>query len=215
MNAPARETPSPAVPQRPPAFARLLITIALLCLAGATALAIMYGRQREEFAREQQVAKRAETILTRRSAHLLAAELVTAHEALAMLALEAGKTNVSPCSMLCQMAAEMSRQTGWTIRQVAVDPRTAVYRGDWLDVSALGVFQERPDAPNFGRFTSDPGEPRVYRYLLAQRAAPSCLRCHGASEVREAPQWAPDCEIGSVIGAISVTLPEQKLLDHR
>jgi hypothetical protein len=205
----------PSVRGRPRRLSRLLLAAAVLCLLAATALALLYGRQREETQREQQVAMRAESILTRRSAHLLAVELVVTHNKLARSALEGDRPRPSPCSEVRDVAIDVSQLTGWTIRQVPIQPEAGGRRADWFEASAIRLFQRRPRTAYYGTYTTRGTTPRVYRYVLAQRAAPACLRCHAGGEDADAPRWDPDCQPGDLVCAVSVTLPEQKLLDHR
>jgi diguanylate cyclase (GGDEF)-like protein len=96
------------------------------------------------------------------------------------------------------MAAEVSKLCGvdrcGTFRMVSGKPIDEENRPDPLEAMALENFEK--GAKEFSHLEIN-GKPQVYRYLRPLYAERSCLRCHRKQGYQE----------GSVVGAISVTIP--------
>ena len=88
-----------------------------------------------------------------------------------------------------QIAADLSRQTGWKVGRVGTRVRnTETGMPDEWDDKALAVFAERlkqgekPDAMELAEVvTVSPGK-HVLRYAKAITLQPMCVTCHGSPE---------------------------------
>jgi hypothetical protein len=97
---------------------------------------------------------------------------------------------VSVCKQIApQIAADLSRQTGWKVGRVGTRARNAASgTPDAWDERALAVFAarmkqgEKPDAMEFAEVLTAPSGERTLRYAKAIALQPMCVTCHGAPE---------------------------------
>ena len=130
---------------------------------------------------------------------------------------EGGPTEaISVCSVRApQIAAELSADSGWTIRRVSLKPRNAslAIPDEW-ESQSLESFDQRQQAGEAGSTINASalidGE---YRYMQAQPTMPLCLTCHGqtiSADVRSAlaehypMDLATGYTQGQIRGAISL-----------
>lgn len=133
---------------------------------------------------------------------------------------EGGPTGaIAVCSEQApQIAAELSSDSGWSVRRVSLQPRNAslAIPDDW-ERQTLQDFDRRQQAgeagPAINASAVIDGE---YRYMQAQPTMPLCLTCHGqtiAAEVHSAlaehypMDMATGYTQGQIRGAISLRKP--------
>ena len=80
-----------------------------------------------------------------------------------------------------------------------IDPENAP---DPFDKQALEKFERREG--EFYRVEYPPGKPPVFRYLVPLKADQSCLDCHRTQGYK----------VGSIIGAVSITIPVENILSE-
>lgn len=96
---------------------------------------------------------------------------------------------VSVCKEIApQIAASLSRQTGWEVSRVGTRVRNAkTGTPDAWETKALAVFSarmkqgEKPDTMELAEVVTEPSG-KYLRYAKAMAVQPMCLTCHGPSE---------------------------------
>lgn len=143
------------------------------------------------------------------------------------LTAEMGKSGAEGAIPVCRdmapdIAGQISKQTGWTIKRVSLKPRNAARATpDAWEKAALEDFDTRAAAGE-SPATLEKGEQvgGQYRYVKAMPVQPLCLACHGSAEqispavkavlVQSYPKdQATGYEVGQIRGAISLSKPLQ------
>lgn len=117
---------------------------------------------------------------------------------------------IEVCSVRApEIAAELSAESGWSVRRVSLKPRNAnMAIPDSWERQMLQSFDQRQQAgepgPEINTSAVVNGD---YRYMQAQPAMPLCLTCHGQninSEVRSAlaEHYPADTATGYLAGQI-------------
>ncbi len=133
---------------------------------------------------------------------------------------------IGVCKVIApQIAADLSKQTGWQVGRVGTRARNAATgtASGW-NAQALGVFAERmqqgekPDALEFAEIVTAPSGTRTLHYAKAIAMQPMCLTCHGATENLSAGikarlqadyplDRATGYSVGELRGAVVITRP--------
>lgn len=114
-----------------------------------------------------------------------------------------------------QIAADLSTESGWSVRRVSLKPRnTGIATPDDWERAMLEDFDRRQQAGEAGASIRAAGVvDGEYRFLQAQPTMPLCLTCHGdnlAAEVQSAlaehypDDMATGYSAGQIRGAISL-----------
>lgn len=117
---------------------------------------------------------------------------------------------IEVCSVRApQIAAELSEQSGWSVRRVSLKPRNlALAEPDDWEREVLATFDQRQRAGETGpAIRSSAIVDNEYRFMQAQPAMPLCLTCHGqniSEAVRSAlvAHYPGDMATGYVEGQI-------------
>lgn len=122
-----------------------------------------------------------------------------------------------PQVVATQIAARMTRDTKFYVRQVSLRYRNPGNRPDDYETEQLQKFSGKIVRENY-RVVRAGGE-ESFRYMQSMIAEKSCLTCHGSYET--APQfirerfprghYSYNYKLGEVIGAVSVTIPMSEL----
>jgi uncharacterized protein DUF3365 len=118
-----------------------------------------------------------------------------------------------------QIAAEVSRENGMTVRRTSLKLRQPANKPDAWELAQLQSFEQRkaageaPAAIEIGEFVESGGK-RLFRYMKAIPTAELCLTCHGsaiAPEVSERLETlypadaATGFKAGDLRGAFTIT----------
>ncbi|WP_243374301.1 DUF3365 domain-containing protein [Geotalea sp. SG265] len=122
-----------------------------------------------------------------------------------------------PQVVATQIAARMTRDTKFYVRQVSLRYRNPGNRPDEYETEQLQRFSGRVVRENYRVVQSEGGD--AFRYMQSMVAEKSCLACHGSYD--NAPlfirqrfprgHYSYDYKLGEVIGAVSVTVPMAEL----
>jgi PAS domain S-box-containing protein len=122
-----------------------------------------------------------------------------------------------PQVVATQIAAKMTRDSKFYVRQVSLRYRNPGNRPDEYETEQLQRFSGRVVHENYRIVNSERGE--SFRYMQSMVAEKSCLTCHGSYD--SAPlfirkrfprgHYSYDYKLGEVIGAVSVTVPMEEL----
>ena len=122
-----------------------------------------------------------------------------------------------PQVVATQVARRITSDSNYYVRQVSLRYRNPDNRPDAYESEQLALFTKKPSAET-SRIIKDKGQ-EVFRYMLPMLAEKSCLECHGTYET--APEfvrqrfprghYSYNYQVGEVIGAVSVTIPMNKL----
>ncbi|WP_298439040.1 DUF3365 domain-containing protein [uncultured Ferrimonas sp.] len=135
-------------------------------------------------------------------------------------ALQAGSPTqaISVCAQSApQIAAQLSRDSGWLVRRISHKPRNPLATPDDWEQQQLQQFEQRLLAGEQATsVTASTLQQQHFRYLQAQSVAPMCLPCHGnhiAAPVRTAVaqhypnDLATGYQLGQLRGAFSLSKP--------
>jgi hypothetical protein len=121
--------------------------------------------------------------------------------------------NLIPQVASTRIAAALSKDTKYTLRQTSLRYRNPENRPDPYEVSVLTKFNES-NSTEFYEIVKVNGR-EILRYLVPMIADKTCLECHGDYE--SAPDFVKqrfpkghfsyDYKVGEIIGAISVSIP--------
>lgn len=125
--------------------------------------------------------------------------------------------NLIPQVVASRVAQQLTRGSGYYVRQVSLRYRNPDNRPDDFEAARLKTFRDATSTETWQ--VSDEGGKRFLRYLLPMVADESCLACHGsfASAPRFIQRRFPPghysygYRVGEVIGAVSVSVPMQQL----
>ncbi len=121
------------------------------------------------------------------------------------------------CKPVGERARQLSEETGWTVRQLAVKYRNPDNKADELAAQLIERFEEAPELQNVwerGYRDEEPG----WRYFQKIQVEPSCLACHGDRDAR--PSFVVDAypedraygfSAGDVRGVYSVFVPDSSI----
>jgi PAS domain S-box-containing protein len=118
-----------------------------------------------------------------------------------------------PQVVATQIAKRISRESSYTVRQVSLRFRNPDNRPDDYEAVQLKAFANQAEK-EVARVAEIDGT-KVFRYMKALVAEPSCLKCHGPYESapifiqQRFPQDHPsyNYQVGEVIGAVSFVKP--------
>jgi len=121
--------------------------------------------------------------------------------------------NLIPQVASTRIAASISKDSKYTLRQTSLRYRNPENRPDPYETNVLKRFNEKK-VPEFYEVVNVNGN-EILRYLVPMVADKSCLECHGSYE--SAPDYVQqrfpkghysyNYSVGEVIGAISVSIP--------
>ena len=127
-----------------------------------------------------------------------------------------------------EIAAELSRKTGWRVSRIALRPRNpAVGAPDAWEQKVLADFEhrvtsgEKGEALEHAEIVKEPAG-RYFRYMKALPMGPACLACHGpqaglpeAVRLRLAAEYPYDRATGYEPGQIRGAVTIKRTLDAR
>ncbi|MEZ4700150.1 MAG: DUF3365 domain-containing protein [Rhodothermales bacterium] len=120
------------------------------------------------------------------------------------------ETFAQVCKPVGMRAAELSKQTGWEVRQLAVKYRNPANQADTVAAEAIARFVREARRDTLWMRAERDGKPG-WRYLHRIPVEQPCLACHGAAESRPAfvvakypDDRAFDFKAGDVRGVYSV-----------
>ena len=123
-----------------------------------------------------------------------------------------------------QLAAELSRRTGWRVARVSLKPRNALLGSpDAWEQSVLLRFEqsvaagEPVEGTDYAETVQEP-QGRFFRYMRALSVQPLCLTCHGSAATipepvrrRLADEYPHDravgYDVGQLRGAVTINFP--------
>jgi hypothetical protein len=123
-----------------------------------------------------------------------------------------------------QLAAELSRRTGWRVARVSLKPRNALLGSpDAWEQSVLLRFEqsvaagEPVEGTDYAETVQEP-QGRFFRYMRALSVQPLCLTCHGSAATipepvrrRLADEYPHDravgYDVGQLRGAVTIKFP--------
>jgi PAS domain S-box-containing protein len=125
--------------------------------------------------------------------------------------------NLIPQVAATQIARQLTRDSGYSVRQVSLRYRNPDNRPDSYEAGQLAQFRDVKAAETW-QVTDNLGK-KSLRYLLPMVADQSCLTCHGSYDA--APGFVQKrfpkghvsygYKVGEVIGAVSVAVPMEGL----
>jgi PAS domain S-box-containing protein len=125
--------------------------------------------------------------------------------------------NLVPQVASTRIAAAISKDTQYTLRQTSLRYRNPENKPDPYEAAVLGKFNKSRITEHFEVIDSSGEE--TFRYMVPMIADPSCLECHGSYE--SAPEFVRkrfpkghfsyNYKVGEVIGAISISIPMKEL----
>jgi PAS domain S-box-containing protein len=125
--------------------------------------------------------------------------------------------NLIPQVAASRVAQQLTRGSGYSVRQVSLRYRNPDNRPDEFETNQLTRYLNR-EANETWQVTNLNGR-KLLRYLLPMAANSSCLTCHGSYESAPAfirkrfpkGHFSYGYRVGEVIGAISVSVPMEEL----
>jgi PAS domain S-box-containing protein len=125
--------------------------------------------------------------------------------------------NLIPQVAASRVAQQLTRGSGYYVRQVSLRYRNPDNRPDSFETEQLTSFRDIK-AIEIWRVTKEKGN-KSLRYLLPMAADKSCLVCHGSYETapgfvqKRFPRghFSYGYKVGEVIGAVSVSVPMEGL----
>lgn len=125
--------------------------------------------------------------------------------------------NLIPQVAASRIAQQLTRGSGYYVRQISLRYRNPDNRPDSFEAAQLTHFRDATAVETW-QVTQEKGR-KSLRYLLPMMADTSCLTCHGSFET--APRFVQErfpvghfsygYKLGEVIGAISVSVPMENL----
>lgn len=196
-------------------FTKISIIILLILLGFFSLFTFLNFRQQRAFIMGEAVEK----------ARIVAFEAIRTREYLSSQLLEGGvelsrqRYGLVPVVASTRVGELVSRDLGYTIRQVSDRYRNANNAPDDFEVRVLELFRQRQNLQEHYDIV-DMGGKKVFRYLHSFKADTSCLECHG--DPGQAPDFIREMfpadtdkayhyELGDVIGAASVSIPLDRL----
>ncbi len=161
-------------------------------------------------------------------ARIIGAEAIRVRQYISAQLLE-GKVSLSmeryglvPQVVSTRIGSLVAADLGYRVRQVSDRYRNPENAPDAVESRLLKELAANPTLPGLHRITTIDQEP-VFRYLQPLIAEPSCLECHG--DPKDAPaflhqKFPPEQDrsyhytVGEVIGAVSVSIPMQRLQER-
>lgn len=125
--------------------------------------------------------------------------------------------NLVPQVAATRIARQLTRGTPYYVRQVSLRYRNPDNRPDSFETARLTAFRDK-DASETWQVSSEGGV-KSLRYMLPMKADASCLACHGSYDSAPAfvrarfprGHFSYNYNPGEVIGAVSVSIPMEKL----